>query len=145
MQKRLDALPDSRARLLGWIDEVLSLGYDRARAKRTRTFVNEASRLRSAYAAEFVGIHRAVYEPLIRVLEAGRADGTFPGTDPEEDARSIHAVTWTLIEAHLGGGGLPDLARARAHVLRFCLPALGMGADVDDSNERTHERADSAA
>ncbi len=146
MQKRLDALPSSQARLLGWIDEVLSLGYDRARAKRTRTFANEASILRSAYPAEFVGIHRAVYEPLIRVLEAGLADGTFPGTHPEEDARSIHAVSWTLIEVHLGGGGLPDLTSARAHVLRFCLPALGAEFDDrNDSNEQTHERADSAA
>ena len=44
MQKRLDALPDARARLLGWIDEVLSLGYDRTRAKRTlRQSVGHAS------------------------------------------------------------------------------------------------------
>ena len=86
MQKRLAALPDARARLLGWIDEVLSLGYARARAKRTRTFANEASSLRSAYPAEFVGIHRAVYEPLIRVLEKGRADGSIPSPHPEEDA-----------------------------------------------------------
>ena len=144
MQKRLDALPDARARLLGWIDEVLSLGYDRARAKRTRTFANEASSLRSAYPAEFVGIHRAVYEPLIRVLEKGRADGSIPSTHPEEDARSIHAVSWTLIEAHLGGGGLPDLASARAHVLRFCLPALGIATSLDERT-RSGEPANSAA
>ena len=156
MQKRLDALPDARARLLGWIDEVLSLGYDRTRAKRTRSFANEASILRSAYPAEFVGLHRAVYEPLIRVLEEGRADGTFPATHPDEDGRSIYAVSWTLVEEHLGGAGLPDVASARAHVLRFCLPALGISAEPDERNdptertterinERTRERTDGAA
>ena len=128
MQKRLAPLPGARARLLGWIDEVLSLGYDRGRARRTRTFANEASSLRSAYPSEFVAIQRAVYEPLVAVLEQGRGDGTFPAAHPDDDARSIYAVTWTTIEAHLGGGGPPDLESARAHVLRFCLPALGVPA-----------------
>jgi AcrR family transcriptional regulator len=129
MQKRLAPLPGARARLLGWIEEVLSLAYDRSRARRTRTLAGEASSLRSAYPSEFVAIHRAVYEPLINILEQGRSDGTFPAVHPEDDARSIHAVTWTLTEAHLGGDGPPDLESARAHVLRFCLPALGGTAE----------------
>ena len=133
MQKRLAPLPGARARLLAWIDEVLSLGYDRARAKRTGIFANEASSLRSAFPSEFVAIQRAVYEPLVGVLEEGRADGTFPAAHPEDDAPSIHAVTWTLIEARLGGGGPPDLESARAHVLRFCLPVLGTAAGSYDT------------
>ena len=133
MQKRLAPLPGPHARLLGWIDEVLSLAYDRPRARRTRTLASEASSLRTTFPAEFVAIQRAVYEPLVAVLEEGRADGSFPTTDPEDDARSIHAVTWTLIEAQLGGGGPPDQASARAHVLRFCLPALGSAAERDDA------------
>ena len=80
-----------------------------------------------------MAIQRAVYEPLVGILEEGQADGTFPATVPEDDARSVHAVAWTLIEAHLGGGGPPDLESARAHVLRFCLPALGSAAGRDES------------
>ncbi len=135
MQKRLEALPGPRARLLGWIDEVLSLAYDRSRARRTRTFANEASGLRSANPSGFVAIQRAVYEPLVAVLEEGRADGTFAAAHPEDDARSIHAVAWILIEAQLGGGGPPDLESARAHVLRFCLPALGIASGPDASTD----------
>ncbi len=134
MQKRLAPLPGPRARLLGWLDEVLSLAYDRPRARRTRTLASEASSLRSAYPSEFIAIQRAVYEPLVGVLEEGRADGTFPAAHPEDDARSIHAVAWTLIEAHLGGGGPSDLESARAHVLRFCLPALGIASGAAPSS-----------
>lgn len=135
MQRRLAPLPGARAQLVGWIEEVLTLAYDRPRARRTRTLANEASTLRSAYPSEFVDIQRAVYEPLVRVLQEGRDDGIFPAACPEEDARSIYAVTWTLIEAHLAGGGPRDLASARAHVLRFCLPALGAAAGRADSTE----------
>ena len=53
-------------------------------------------------------------------------------------------MSWTLIEAHLGGGGLPDLATARAHVLRFCLPALGIATSLDERT-RSGEPANSAA
>ena len=128
MQKRLDELPNARARLLGWIDEVLSLGFDLSRARRTRVLAHEAASLRGAHPAEFVAIHRAVYEPLIRILGEGLEDGTFPDTHPEEDARSIHAVCWALVQEQLAGAGTSDAANARNHVLRFCSSALGTSA-----------------
>jgi AcrR family transcriptional regulator len=145
MQKRLAPLPGPRARLLAWIDEVLSLAYDRPRARRTRTLANQASGLRSAYPSEFVAIERAVYEPLVAVLEEGCADGSFPAAHPEEDARSIHAVTWGLAQAQLGGGGPPDLESARAHVLRFCLPALGDSVAASDASPLSTSQPGSGA
>lgn len=124
MEQRLVALRGPRERLTGWIDEVLTLGYERPRARRTHLLVHEAGELRSANPAEFFGIAQAVSAPLVRILEEGRAQGLFPSAEPELDARSIHALAWNLIEARLAGGGLPDAAAAREHVLRFCLPAL---------------------
>jgi AcrR family transcriptional regulator len=134
MERRLAALPGPRERLVGWIDELLSLGYERARARRTRTFANEAAVLRAAFPSEFVAIQRAVYEPLLRILEQGLEDGSLPAAHPADDAGSIHAVTWALVEARLGGGGPPDLASARAHVLRFCLPVLGAARSPDSAS-----------
>ncbi len=128
MQERLDALPDPPARLAGWVDELLSLGYDPRRARRTRLLAEEAAGLRAAHPREFLAISEAVYAPLVRILAAAREAGQLPGARPDEDARSIHAVAWSLVEARLGGAGPPDAEAARAHVLRFCLPALRAGA-----------------
>jgi hypothetical protein len=87
--------------------------------------VHEAGELRRAHPAEFLGIAQAVCAPLARILADGRERGVFSSADPELDARSIHALAWSLVESRLAGGGLPDAAAARDHVLRFCLPALG--------------------
>jgi AcrR family transcriptional regulator len=124
MEERLAAQGDPLERLRAWIDEVLSLAYERPRARRTRLMVHEAGELRSAHPAEFLAIAQALCAPLADILAEGRASGAFPAADPELDARSIHALVWSLVEARLTGGGLSDAAAARDHVLRFCLPAL---------------------
>ncbi len=125
MQERVAGEDGPEAQLHAWIDEVLSLGYERPRARRTKLLLHESGELRSAYPVEFLAIAQAVCEPLARILEAGRASGAFPAADPEPDARSIHALVWNLVETRLAGGGIADPAGAREHVLRFCLPALG--------------------
>ncbi len=137
LRERLAGVQSPRERLEGWIEELLSLGYERRRARRTQVFLSDLSALQSAYPSEFVAISEAVHEPLLRVLEEGRADGTFPAAHPEDDARSIYAVTWRLVEARLEDRGRKDVDEARAHVLRFCLPALG--AAISES-ERVTDR-----
>jgi AcrR family transcriptional regulator len=134
MLERLAAVPEPLERLAAWVDEVLSLAYEPRRARRTRTFVHEAAVLRADHPAEFVSLAQAVQEPLLRILEQGRAAGAFPAAEPEVDTASIRAVTWSLVEARFAGGGAPDAAAARAQVLRFCLPALG----VDLARARRH-------
>jgi len=118
---------DSYAALRAWVDQVLALAYAPRRSRRTQVLWTEGRRLQHEFPDEFARIADAVIEPIERVLEAGRADGTFPDAEPARDARSIHAVTWALVEARLAGDGT-DLASARAQVLRFCLPALGARA-----------------
>jgi hypothetical protein len=86
----------------------------------------EGRRLQLEFPDEFARISSAALAPLEALLAAGRASGAFPETDPPRDARSIHAVTWDLVEARLGGGS-DDVGTARSQVLRFCLPALGAG------------------
>lgn len=123
----IDAAPDPRAALVAWIDQQLALAYAPRRSRRTQVLWAEGRRLQLEFPAEFERIFAAVLAPLDRLLAAGRANGAFPTTDPARDARSIHAVTWDLVEARLAGDPT-DLASARAQILRFCLPALGAHA-----------------
>jgi len=108
-----------RAALEVWIDETLALGFDARRARRTRVLAAEGARVQAEHPAEFAMIVRGVLEPLVEVLAA------VPSPDPERDAQSIHAITWQFVVDKLHGSDIA-LADARAHVLRFALPALGM-------------------
>jgi AcrR family transcriptional regulator len=132
----IDSTSDPEAALEVWIDQQLALAYAPRRSKRTQVLWAEGQRLQYEFPEEFARIEARVLAPLERVLEAGRTDGSFPTTEPARDARSIHAVTWALVEARLSGDGT-DLATARAHVLRFCLPALGAAAAIE-IQRRTH-------
>jgi AcrR family transcriptional regulator len=124
LEAAVAAARGSRRRLEAWIDETLALGFDARRARRTRVLAGEAKRLQGEFPDEFAAIAGGVVDVLRSVLAAGRDDGTFPDTDPDADAPAIHAVAWERVEARLRGES-GDRASARAHVLRFCLPALG--------------------
>jgi AcrR family transcriptional regulator len=125
LQRRLDAAANPREGLEAWIDELLATGFEPRRGERTRAMFTWAMPLQQEFPTEFAAARQALTEPLEAVLAAGRADGSFPNTDPARDALFIRALTWTLVEEHLSGATI-DLASARAHVLRFCLPALGV-------------------
>lgn len=125
MRERLRVAGSPRAALEVWIDETLSLSFDARRAARTRPLAAEGAWLRHELPAEFAAIHDGVLAPLREVLADGRARGVFPLAEPAADARSIHAVAWALVEGRLAGAARPGRRGARAHVLRFCLPALG--------------------
>jgi AcrR family transcriptional regulator len=121
MQRRLAAAATPRKALDVWIDETLALAFDTRRARRTRPLAREGSRLQGEFPDEFDAIVRSVLGPLVAVLRA------FPNADPERDARSIHAITWALAEERMRGARITR-PEARAHVLRFCLPAIGASA-----------------
>jgi AcrR family transcriptional regulator len=125
LQRRLDAAATPRAGLEAWIDELLATGFEPKRGERTRAMFTWAMPLQQEFPAEFAAARRAVIAPLEAVLAAGRADGSFPATEPERDALFIRALTWSLVDDHLSGAEM-DVATAKAEVLRFCLPALGV-------------------
>ena len=58
-------------------------------------------------------------DPLVEVLRR------LGSPDPVRDARSIHAVAWEIVAERMRGSQLSRTS-ARAYVLRFCLPALGL-------------------
>src|SRR5262245_37399930 len=116
---RLDRARSPRAALETWVDEMLALGFDARRARRTRVLAREGARSQADFPEEFAAIVAGAVEPLIAVLRA------LPSPDPVADAWSVYAVTWELVQQKLRGATITR-DEARAHALRFCLPALGI-------------------
>lgn len=125
LQRRLDAATTARAGLEAWIDELLAAGFEPRRGERTRAMFTWAIPLQQEFPVEFAAVRDALTGPLEAVLEAGRADGSFPNADPRRHAQFIRALTWELVEERLSGATI-DVVTARDEVLRFCLPALGV-------------------
>lgn len=125
LQRRLDAATTARAGLEAWIDELLAAGFEPRRGERTRAMFTWAIPLQQEFPVEFAAVRDALTGPLEVVLEAGRADGSFPNAEPRRHAQFIRALTWELVEERLSGATI-EVAAAREEVLRFCLPALGV-------------------
>jgi AcrR family transcriptional regulator len=125
LRAQIGAAGSARDALLAWIESTLHLAFDPRRARRTRVLATEAKRLQGEHPEQFTAIATAQLEPLIETLARGRDDGSFPDTEPERDARSVHAIVWSMVEEHLYGDGTTSFDDARAHALRFCFPALG--------------------
>jgi AcrR family transcriptional regulator len=107
-----------------WIDEVLAIAYDRKRTQRLVMF-NAVARQAVGYEAEEASLQDRLVSPLLQAVRRGSADGSFPDTDPFPDAYSIFDLLWSVAGPHARQRRPMDRERARAHILRFCLPALG--------------------
>ena len=118
LRDRMSTATSARAALEIWIDETLALGFASSRARRTRPLAKEGLRLQAQFPREFAQIVAGILDPLIALLRA------VPTEDPERDARSMHAITWGLVEDRLAGDTL-SLDAARGHALRFCAPIIG--------------------
>jgi AcrR family transcriptional regulator len=123
---RVAAAGSPPEQLTAWIEETLSLGYDKRRANRVLVLASGAARRTAGYAEENAQANAALSAPLLDVLEAGKASGAFPACEPAADAVTIHAIAWRLVGEALAGKPSMDERAARDHVLRFCLPAIGL-------------------
>jgi AcrR family transcriptional regulator len=112
-----------------WIDEILAIAYDRKRIQRLVMF-NAVARQAVGYEAEEASLQDRLVSPLLEAIRRGSADGSFPKTDPFPDAYSIFDLVWSVAGPQVRRRRPIDRERARSHVLRFCLPAVG--ADPDD-------------
>lgn len=119
LRERMAAARSPQAAVEAWIDETLLLAFDPRRARRTRVLAAEGARLQAEHPTEFARILDGLLEPLAGALRRMAA------ADPLRDARSVYAVTWGVVAEKLAGDPV-GFEEARAHVRRFCLPALGM-------------------
>lgn len=112
-----------------WVDEVLSLSYNPRRNQRLNLVGvrGPQSMARGMQAELDRGGERSIV-PLVKVLHAGKADGTFPRAEPELDGPAIMAITASTIN---GSSTLRRLLPTRddafAYVMRFILSKLVNG------------------
>jgi AcrR family transcriptional regulator len=111
--------------VLAWIDELLAIAYDRRRIQRLVMF-NASARQTVGYDLEVAHLQDQLVSPLLDRLARGASDGAFPGTDPLHDAHSIFELVWSVAGPHVRRRRPLDREQARSHILRFCLPALGI-------------------
>jgi AcrR family transcriptional regulator len=113
--------------LEAWIDEILSFRFDRRKAERVALLGAASARRADGYAAEAVHAEQLLTAPLLEVLEAGKADGSFPDADPRTHAEMIRAIVFDLAGLNSSGRGPVPRAAATRDALQFCL--RGLGAD----------------
>jgi AcrR family transcriptional regulator len=125
LARRVESAGSPRAAVEEWLDEVLALAFDSRRADRRRMFESEVSHRLAGYSHEAQFASEIMEQPLIAALNAGRRDGSFPKTNPREDAFTIRSMAISVFPRAL----VPDSRLTRpgvlAHLLRFILPALG--------------------
>jgi AcrR family transcriptional regulator len=118
LRDRMTASGSIRGALEVWIDETLALGFAPSRARRTRPLAREGLHLQAQFPREFAKIVAGIIDPLVAVLRL------VPTPDPERDARTMHTITWSLVQEKLVGGKVTR-DEARSLALRFCLPVIG--------------------
>lgn len=110
--------------VLAWVDEMLAIAFDRRRLSRMVMF-NQVARQMAGFDEEVGYMRDALSRPLGAALRAGAEDGSFPRAEPPEDSRTLFDLLWSVA----GPSRQLDRENAREHLLRFCLPALGVQAD----------------
>jgi AcrR family transcriptional regulator len=120
----------SRAALDAWLDEMLAIAFDRRRMRRLVMF-NVVARSTEGYDEEVAFLRNALITPLLGILTAGRADGSFPKADPGPDANALFDLVWSTVGPQARQERPMDRAGAKQHILRFCLPAFGAATRTD--------------
>ncbi len=124
-----EAAPGPVAALEAWLDGFLALFFDPRRAERAAVMVSEGTRRAAGYDEEEARAEAALVAPLVEVLRRGQASGALRSPTPARDAYAIYSVATSASgRRRTVEPGRFDRAAARAHVVRFCWPALGLGA-----------------
>jgi AcrR family transcriptional regulator len=106
-----------------WIDAFLDVFYEARRAARVKLFTSAAVQTADGYMLEYDRSRAANSASLTAVLQRGSADGSLHSADPEQDARTIEAIAASVL-APSQGRRYASREQAKAHIERFCIPAL---------------------
>jgi AcrR family transcriptional regulator len=125
LNAKVNAAPSPRAALDAWIDEILSLGQNRAKAARVRVLGSPGAMRAEGYAEETRHASKLLMAPLAALLAAGATDGSFPLADPRSDADQIRSVVWAAAGLTLSSDGSASRSETARQVRSFCARALG--------------------
>jgi AcrR family transcriptional regulator len=125
LEARVARAKHPREALEVWVDEMLSLTHDRAKARKVDVLVSPAAMRANGSTAEVQRATQVLRQPLVMILTAGRMDGSFMTVEPEDDADAISKLVWDVARQGFAGTDTRTLAEARAFVLSFSLRAIG--------------------
>lgn len=126
---RLDRIPDELPgdpvkQLTAWVEMMFVLAHDPQLRMHLTVIDSDEVRAAKGYREMRERLHADRERSLVRVLESGRDDGSFPLAQPPRDAVAINAIVSRELTIS-GPGSDDDLQQARARVLDFALRALG--------------------
>jgi AcrR family transcriptional regulator len=116
------------AALTAFVEAMLHVAADPRRRRRMRILSAEAVRQARGYAEETQRFRAALEHSLAEILTRGRADGSFPLTDPGPDARSIRAALGQAFDDQVAGIATVRAAESARQVTDFALRATGATA-----------------
>jgi AcrR family transcriptional regulator len=120
-----DELPgDPVKQLTAWVEMMFVLAYDPQLRMHLTVIDSDEVRAAKGYREMRERLHADRERSLVRVLESGHDDGSFPLAQPQRDAVAISAIVSRELTVS-GPGSNDDLRQARARVLDFALRALG--------------------
>lgn len=125
LSRLVDAAPGPIEGVAAWIDDIFAIRFDARRAQRAGLLRSREAQRGANWEEIRSATERSLTGPLAAALARGKADGTFPDAVPELDARTIHAITFSLFEDLDERPRRFDRRQACDYVLRFVLPALG--------------------
>jgi len=125
LARRVEAAGTPLEGLVAWVDEILSIAFRPSRLSRARLLWVSGATTSVNSDLERHGSAQAFAAPLVQVLEEGRRLGVFPDADPDADAVTITAIAWSAIAGFAAAAPRLGPEKARDHVLRFALGAVG--------------------
>jgi len=128
LNDRVHGAGTPRAALEAWIDEILTLGHDRAKAARLTVLTSRGAMKADGYTEAMRDASQLLMAPLERILAEGAADGSFPRADPRADATLIQSVVWAAAGLNPARARPASRAEAVRQVRSFCERALGADA-----------------
>ena len=128
LNDRVHGAGTPRAALEAWIDEILTLGHDRAKAARLTVLTSRGAMKADGYTEAMRDASQLLMAPLERILAEGAADGSFPRADPRADATLIQSVVWAAAGLNPARSRPASRAEAVRQVRSFCERALGADA-----------------
>jgi AcrR family transcriptional regulator len=133
--KRVGESATAKDAVDAWLDEMVAIAFDRRRIQRMVMF-SVAARQTSGYEDEVAHQRSELVAPLVRALERGALDGSFPDTDPLADAHSMFDLVWSVAGPGAQRERPMGRTQAKAHVLRFSVAATGARAAKIGSSDK---------
>ena len=125
LEAAVDAAPDPRTALIGWIEGTLRLVEDPRRRRRVLVFSSEEVTRARGLGPQRHQMQEAQVAAITRIIAAGQADGSFPWAVLPADARAIRAALGEALDDQITQRATVSADEAAAGIADFALRALG--------------------